>query len=116
MWIWGRMRRPLRNKREKNMRKLMMAAVMLALATPAVAQTTIKLITPAVTANAGLRDLAMGFEKEEGIKVEIVTLNMAKMVDELKSGNPAADIVFLPYALMDQAQTDKNVAAGSRTN
>ncbi|HWY66441.1 MAG TPA: substrate-binding domain-containing protein [Rhizomicrobium sp.] len=98
------------------MRKLMMAAVMLALATPAVAQTTIKVITPAVTANAGLRDLAMGFEKEEGIKVEIVTLNMAKMVDELKSGNPAADIVFLPYALMDQAQTDKNVAAGSRTN
>jgi ABC-type glycerol-3-phosphate transport system substrate-binding protein len=103
------------------MRKFLLGAVMLALAPlldsgAAVAQTTIKVITPAVTANAGLRDLAMGFEKEEGIKVEIVTLNMAKMVDELKSGNPAADIVFLPYALMDQAQTDKNVAAGSRTN
>jgi ABC-type molybdate transport system substrate-binding protein len=98
------------------MRKFLLGAVMALLATPVMAQTTIKVITPAVTANAGLRDLAMGFEKEEGIKVEIVTLNMAKMVDELKSGNPAADIVFLPYALMDQAQTDKNVAAGSRTN
>ncbi len=34
----------------------------------------------------GLRDLAAGFEKEMGIHVEVQTLNMAKMVDELKSG------------------------------
>jgi len=99
------------------MRKFLLGTMMLALVTPAMAQTTsIKIITPAVTANAGLRDLAMGFEKEQGIKVEIQVLNMAKMVDELKSGNPPADIVFLPYALMDQAQTDKNVADGSRIN
>jgi ABC-type glycerol-3-phosphate transport system substrate-binding protein len=88
------------------------------IATPAMAQsaTTITVITPAVTANAGLRDLAMGFEKEMGIKVVIQTLNMAKMADELKGGTPPADIVFMPYALMDQAQTDKNVAIGSRMN
>jgi ABC-type glycerol-3-phosphate transport system substrate-binding protein len=93
------------------MRKFVLGAMMLALSVPAMAQTTtLKVITPAVTANAGLRDLAMGFEKEQGIKVEIVTLNMAKMVDELKSGNPPADVVFLPYALMDTAQTDKNVS------
>jgi molybdate transport system substrate-binding protein len=99
------------------MRKFVLGAMMLALVTPAMAQmTTIKVITPAVTANAGLRDLAIGFEKEMGIKVEIVTLNMAKMVDELKGGTPPADVVFLPYALMDTAQTDKNVAAGSRIN
>jgi molybdate transport system substrate-binding protein len=99
------------------MRKFVLGAMMLALATPAMAQvTTIKVITPAVTANAGLRDLAAGFEKEMGIKVEIQTLNMAKMVDELKGGNPPADVVFLPYALMDQAQADKNVANGSRIN
>jgi len=90
--------------------------MLLVLAAPAAAQTTtIKIITPAVTANAGLRDLAMGIEKEQGIKVEIQVLNMAKMMDELKGGNPPADIVFLPVALMDQAQTDKNIAAGSRT-
>ena len=89
------------------MRKFLLGAVLVILGTPAMAQsaTTIKVITPAVTANAGLRDLAMGFEKEMGIKVEIQTLNMAKMVDELKGGTPPADIVFLPYALMDQAQT-----------
>jgi molybdate transport system substrate-binding protein len=99
------------------MRKFILGAALAVLAVPAMAQTTtIKVITPAVTANAGLRDLAMGFEKEQGIKVEIVTLNMAKMVDELKSGNPPADVVFLPYALMDTAQTDKNVANGSRVN
>jgi molybdate transport system substrate-binding protein len=100
------------------MRKLMMAAVMLALATPAMAQsaTTLRVITPAVTANSGLRDFAEGFEKEMGVKVDIVTLNMAKMQDELKGGNPAADIVFLPYALMDQAATDKNVVPASRIN
>ena len=99
------------------MRKFLLGTMFALLATPVMAQTTtITVITPAVTANAGLRDLAMGFEKEMGVKVEIKTLNMAKMVDELKSGTPPADIVFLPYALMDQAQTDKTVAAGSRTN
>jgi len=77
---------------------------------------TLKVITPAVTANAGLRDLAIGFEKETGIKVDVESLNMAKMVNELKDGNPPADVVFLPYALMDQVQTDKNVVTGSRTN
>jgi len=96
------------------MRKFLIGAVIALLATPAMAQTTIKVITPAVTANAGLRDLAMGFEKEQGIKVDIQVLNMGKMVDELKSGNPPADIVFLPYALMDQSQA--NIAAGSRIN
>jgi len=99
------------------MRKFLLGAVLVALAAPAMAQTmTIKVITPAVTANAGLRDLAMGFEKEMGIKVEIQTLNMAKMVDELKGGTPPADVIFLPYALMDTAQTDKTVAGGSRIN
>ena len=99
------------------MRKFIMAAVMAALATPAFAQgVTLRVITPAVTANSGLRDFAMGFEKEMGVKVDIVTLNMAKMGDELKGGNPAADIVFLPYALMDQAQTDKSVTPSTRMN
>ncbi|HXB52406.1 MAG TPA: hypothetical protein VNU69_06550, partial [Rhizomicrobium sp.] len=75
------------------MRKFILGAVMLALATPAMAQTTtLRVITPAVTANSGLRDFAMGFEKEMGVKVDIVTLNMAKMQDELKGGTPPADI------------------------
>jgi hypothetical protein len=99
------------------MRKFILGAVMLALATPAMAQgVTLRVITPAVTANSGLRDLAMGFEKEMGVKVDVVTLNMAKMTDELKGGTPPADVVFLPYALMDQAQAANQVAAGSRIN
>src|SRR5450759_633678 len=80
---------------------LAVTAGVITLIVVALSATTIKVITPAVTPNAGLRDLAMGFEKEMGIKVEIQTLNMAKMVDELKGGTPPADIVFLPYALMD---------------
>jgi ABC-type molybdate transport system substrate-binding protein len=100
------------------MRKFLLGAVFAVLATPAMAQSdvTVKVITPAVTGNAGLRDLAMGFEKQRGIKVQVVFMSMGKMVEELKSGNPPADIVFLPYALMDQAQSDKDVAAGSRVN
>jgi len=105
------------------MRKFIMAAVMLALAALAMAPSsamaqsvTLRVITPAVTANSGLRDLAMGFEKEMGIKVDIVTLNMAKMADELKGGTPPADIVFMPYALMDQAQSGNEVASASRIN
>ncbi|HEX4270109.1 MAG TPA: substrate-binding domain-containing protein [Rhizomicrobium sp.] len=100
------------------MKKFALSAVLvIAVASPAAAQNvSLRVITPAVTANAGLRDLAAGFEKEMGVHVDIVTLNMAKMADELKTGAPPADIVFLPYALMDQAQTDKNVASGSRIN
>jgi len=104
------------------MRKFILGAVMLALTTPALVTSvqaqgvTLRVITPAVTANSGLRDLAMGFEKEMGIKVDIVTLNMAKMQDELKGGTPPADIVFMPYALMDQAQAGNQVASGSRVN
>ena len=107
------------NLKGTDMKKAALAALLaMGLASPAAAQggVSLKIITPAVTANAGLRDLAMGFEKEMGIKVEVQTLNMGKMVDELKTGAAPADIVFLPYALMDQAQTDKNVAAGSRVN
>jgi ABC-type proline/glycine betaine transport system substrate-binding protein len=77
---------------------------------------TIKIITrrsPPMRACATWRWALKG----KGIKVQIVTFNMAKMVEELKGGTPpAADIVFLPYALMDQAQTDKDVANGSRIN
>ena len=119
---WGAPPLLRNNKRGKKMRKLLFGTVMMALAPfcsqAALAQSdvTLKIITPAVTANAGIRDLAVGFEKEMGIKVQIVTLNMAKMVDELKNGTPPADIVFLPYALMDTAQTEKNVANGSRIN
>ncbi|HEX3753674.1 MAG TPA: substrate-binding domain-containing protein [Rhizomicrobium sp.] len=98
------------------MKKFLLSALFaIGLAVPACAQgITLRVITPAVTANAGLRDLAMGFEKQHGIKVDIVTLNMAKMADELKTGTPAADVVFLPYSLMDQVQA--NVASGSRIN
>ena len=43
-----------------------------------------------------MRDCAIWRRGSEGngIKVEIQTLNMAKMVDELKGGTPPADIVF----------------------
>ena len=94
------------------MRKFLLAAVFAGLATHALAQgaATVKIITPAVTANAGLRDLAAGYEKEMGVKVQVVTLSMGRMVEELKTGAPPADIVFLPYGLMDQAQADKSVA------
>src|SRR5258705_13960550 len=106
MSIWGARRRLRNNKNtsgEKTMRKILLGAVMMALAPffhsqAAMAQSdvTLRVITPAVTANAGIRDLAMGFEKQMGIKVQIVTFNMAKMVEELKGGTPPADIVFLP--------------------
>jgi molybdate transport system substrate-binding protein len=99
------------------MRKFLLGAVMMALATPAMAQsgTTLRIITPAVTWNAGLRDLAAGYEKQHGVKVELAVLTMGKMPDELRSGAPS-DIVFLPYALMDQAAADKAIAPASRIN
>jgi len=86
------------------------------LAVPACAQNSVALrvISPGFTYNAGIVQFAAGFEAETGMKVEVVPFGMTRMVPELQTGNPPADIVFLPVNLMDQMEAAKAILPGSR--
>lgn len=101
----------------KVMRNIFVAALFaLGLAAPALAQdqVTIRVISPGFTYNAGLVPFAAGFEKEHGIKVQVTSFGMTRMIPELQNGNPPADIVFLPDNLMDQMQAANAIVPSSR--
>jgi molybdate transport system substrate-binding protein len=88
------------------MRKFLLAAAFTALAAPAMAQgqsqgTEINVFTPAVVWNAGLQDIAADYTKKTGIKVTIKNINMGKIVGEIRTGTPAADVIILPISFMD---------------
>jgi molybdate transport system substrate-binding protein len=84
------------------MRTLILGAMMLGLATPALAQgTEINVFTPAVVWNAGLQDIAADYTKKTGVKVTIKNLNMGKLVGEIRTGTPIADVIIMPVSFMD---------------
>ena len=84
------------------MRTLLLGAMMLGLVTPALAQgTEINVFTPAVVWNAGLQDIAADYTKKTGVKVTIKNLNMGKLVGEIRTGTPVADVIVLPVSFMD---------------
>jgi len=84
------------------MRTLLLGAMMLGLVTPALAQgTEINVFTPAVVWNAGLQDIAADYTKKTGVKVTIKNLNMGKIVGEIRTGTPVADVIVLPVSFMD---------------
>lgn len=74
----------------------------------------ITVLTPSVTYNAGLRDLAVLFTQKTGNKVTITRDPMAKMVDDTQKATPPADVVMLPDGLMDVLEKDGGVKSGSR--
>jgi len=89
------------------MRTLLLGAMMLGLTAPAMAQsqsqqaTEINVFTPAVVWNAGLQDIAADYTKKTGVKVTIKNLNMGKIVGEIRTGTPVADVIVLPVSFMD---------------
>jgi molybdate transport system substrate-binding protein len=89
------------------MRKFLLAAAFMAVSVPAMAQsqsqqaTEINVFTPAVVWNAGLQDIAADYTKKTGVKVTIKNLNMGKIVGEIRTGTPVADVIILPVSFMD---------------
>ena len=84
------------------MRRFLLAAIFMGLAAPAMAQgTEINVFTPAVVWNAGLQDIAADYTKKTGVKVTIKNLNMGKIVGEIRTGTPVADVIVLPVSFMD---------------
>jgi molybdate transport system substrate-binding protein len=83
-------------------------------ATPAFAQTELRLLSPGAVTHAGLKDLAADFTTKTGIKTTIVGSSMGGIVAAAKTAEPASDVVFVPPDLMGQLETDGAVKPGSR--
>jgi len=76
---------------------LLAAAVCLATVVSAEAA-EIRVISPGVISNSGLKDVAAAFEKKTGVKITIQVSGMGEIMGEIRTG--ATDVVMLPMDLM----------------
>jgi len=60
----------------------------------------IRVISPGVVSNSGLTEVAAAFEKKTGVKVTIQVDGMGTIMNDIRSKDPAADVVMLPMDLM----------------
>ena len=80
------------------MRWIFLAAI-LAVSTAAQAG-EVRVISPGVISNSGLTEVAAAFEKKTGLKVTIQVAGMGTILNDIRTGMPAADVVMLPMDLM----------------
>jgi molybdate transport system substrate-binding protein len=69
----------------------------------------IRVLSPGVTYNAGLIDLAEAFTKETGTKVSVTSTGMGRIVNEIRTATPPADVAFLPLELMSTLALDGGI-------
>ena len=91
---------------------LVAALVSFAISDAGAAELTV--LAPGFVKFAGIDDLAAAYTKETGIKVTVKSTGMGAMMNTIKTGTPAADVVMLPKNLMDQLSADGGLVAGSR--
>jgi molybdate transport system substrate-binding protein len=97
------------------MRAICLSALFVALLSPALpanaqtAVTEIRVLSPGVTSNAGLKDLAEAFTKETGTKVTIVGSGMGRIVSDAKTITPPPDVIMLPLELMSTLSLDRGI-------
>jgi len=94
--------------------RLLLAAFVAALSITSTQAAELTVLSPGFVKFAGIDDLAAAYTKETGIKVTVKSTGMGAMMNTIKTGSPAADVVMLPQNLMDQLSADKGVVAGSR--
>jgi len=94
--------------------RLLLAAFVAALSISSAHAAELTVLSPGFVKFAGIDDLAAAYTKETGIKVTVKSTGMGAMMNTIKTGSPAADVVMLPQNLMDQLSADKGVVAGSR--
>jgi molybdate transport system substrate-binding protein len=94
--------------------RMLLAAVFAVFAFPTAHAAELTVLAPGFVKFAGIDDLATAYTKETGIKVTVKSTGMGAMMNTIKTGTPAADVVMLPKNLMDQLAGDAGVVAGSR--
>ena len=107
------------------MRRLISSAACLTLLLPAIviAQATnndgayaaadIRVVAPGVVYNAGLLDLAALYSKQTGKKIAVTSVGMGTIVRAVKTANPPADVIMLPFELMSSLSLDGGVVPGT---
>jgi ABC-type molybdate transport system substrate-binding protein len=94
--------------------RVVLAAVLAAACLAAPAQAvTLRVLTPAVVMNSGLKDLAAAYTKQTGVKVDVVTDTMGAIMGHTKTATPVADVVMLPTDFMNSLSLDKGIVDGS---
>lgn len=73
----------------------------------------VRILTVGIIYNAGLVDLAAAFTKETGKKVAVNTIIMGSAVNAIKTANPPADVIMLPFELMSSLSLDGNIVPGT---
>ena len=73
----------------------------------------IRVLSPGVVYNAGWLDLAADSTKETGKKVAVSLIGMGGIVNAVKTANPPADVIMLPFELMSTLSLDGGVVPGS---
>jgi molybdate transport system substrate-binding protein len=73
----------------------------------------IRVMAPGVIYNAGILDLAAAYTKETGKKVAVMSVGMGTIVKAVKTANPPADVIMLPFELMSTLTLDGGVVPGS---
>jgi molybdate transport system substrate-binding protein len=73
----------------------------------------IRVLVPGVVYNAGLLDLAAAYTKETGKKVAVSLIGMGTIVNAVKTANPPADVIALPFDLMSSLSLDGGIVPGS---
>src|SRR4051812_6021717 len=94
--------------------RLLLAAFVAVFSISSAHAAELTVLSPGFVKFAGIDDLAAAYTKETGIKVTVKSTGMGAMMNTIKTGSPAADVVMLPQNLMDQLSADKGVVAGSR--
>ena len=72
-------------------------------------------ITPGVIFFGGLQDLTAAYEKETGTKITIRSSGMGRIVNDIKTLDPAPDVIMLPHELMSTLALDAGIKKGSFT-
>ena len=75
----------------------------------------IRVLVPGIVLNSGMVDLAAAYTKETGKKVAVMSVIMGGAVNAYKTANPPADVISLPFELMNNLALDGGVVPGSYT-
>lgn len=73
----------------------------------------IRVLAPGVVYNAGLLDLAEAYGKQTGKKVAVNLAGMGRIMGDVKTANPPADVIMLPFELMSTLSLDGGIEPGS---
>jgi len=75
----------------------------------------LRILSPGIVYNAALYDLVADYNKKTGNNAIIIRGAMNKIVDEIKTATPPADVIGLPVDLMNTLVLDGGIVAGSYT-